>query len=320
LSIRFSVLSLKTKINLQRYLPFLNGKYSTAPGLISKKKTANENSLVFQIDENYFAYLKNKEDCRRENIHKYFIEHELPGETIAAINRYMLWQMSVEYPGNFTYDEQTRLLKNKLTKKEFVINEDLISVNGDEYLSVFDMLCSQLQEDFAICCLSEQKDWLAAIHLCAPNHWAAADKIGKPFDAVHAPVPDMEKTKQNYLKILLSVIEKGPFTRFAWGIATDNRLNHHPDAPDGMNEDYWHGRKTDTQNPKFYLRVERQNLVGFSAMNAFLFSIRTYFYSIEELENEEKRSLLMALESMSAATLNYKGLNDKIGTLRSLLF
>src|SRR5271154_3090596 len=236
--------------------------------------TVGENSFVFQIDEHYPAYLKNKKDCRKENIHKYYLEHELPIETIASVNRYMLWEMLVEYPEVFIYDEQTHLLENKLTGKEFIINEDFISANENEYeyLSVFDMLCSQLQEDFAICCMNENKDWLAAIHLCAPNHWAAAEKIGKPFDAVHAPVPDMEKTKHNYFKMLLSIIEKGPFTRFAWGIATDNRLNHHPDAPDGVDADYWHGRKTGTQNPEFYLRVERQNLIGFNKLNAFLFS------------------------------------------------
>jgi hypothetical protein len=319
LPIGFSVLSLKTKNNLQKYLPFLNGKYSTTPGLISMTKIAGESSVVFHIDEHYSTYLKNKENCRKENIHKYYLEHELPVETIVAVNRYILWQMSIEYPETFIYDEQTRSLKNQLTKKEFVINEDFISITGNEYISVFDMLCAQLQEDFAICCMNEHKDWLAAIHLCAPNYWAAADKIGKPFDAVHAPVPDMEKTKQNYLKMLLSVIEKGPFTRFAWGIATDNRLNHHPNAPNGVDEDYWHGRKTNIVNPKFYLRVERQNLIGFNKLNAFLFSIRTYFYDINELENEEKKFLLLALETMSAATLTYKGLNDKMGILRSIL-
>jgi hypothetical protein len=57
---------------------------------------------------------------------------------------------------------------------------------GNEYLSVFDMLCAQLQEDFAICCTNEHEDWLAAIHLCAPNHWAAGDKIGKPFEILPA--------------------------------------------------------------------------------------------------------------------------------------
>ena len=275
--------------------------------------------LFFRLMNIMPAYLKNKEDCRKENIHKYYLEHELKDETIAAVNRYMLSQMLIEYPDVFIYNEQTHSLKNAFTKKEFIINEDFISASEKEYLSVFDLLCSQLQEDFAVFCLNEQKDWLAAIHLCSPNHWAAAEKIGKPFDAVHAPVPDMEKTKNNYFKMLLSVIEKGPFTRFAWGIATDTRLNHHPDAPIGVDADYWHGRKTDMQNPKFYLRVERQNLIGFNKLNAFLFSIRTYFYDIDELEKEERKFLLMALETMSRETLAYKGLTDKMEILRSIL-
>jgi hypothetical protein len=105
LSIGFSVLSLNTKNNLQKYLPFLNGKYSTAPGLIAMTKTSGESSLVFQIDEHYRAYLKNKENLRKENSHKYFLEHELSAETIVAVNPYMLWQMSIEYPEVFNYDE-----------------------------------------------------------------------------------------------------------------------------------------------------------------------------------------------------------------------
>jgi hypothetical protein len=123
LSIGFSVLSLKTKNNLQKHLPFLNGKYSTAPGLISMTKTADQSNLVFQIDEHYSDYLKNKESCRKENIHKYFLEHELPTEAVVAVNRYLLWQICVEYPEVFIYDEKKRLLKNQLTKKGFIINE-----------------------------------------------------------------------------------------------------------------------------------------------------------------------------------------------------
>jgi hypothetical protein len=305
---------------LLKYLPFLHGKYSTSPGLIPMpKQLGDQNRAVFQIDESYFNYLGNKERCRKENIHKYYLEHALPDKVIAVVNRYMLQQMLNEHPKIFAFDDTMHLLKNSLTGKECKINTDFISTPENPYLSVFDLLCSQLQEDFAICCLAEQNDWLAAIHLCAPNHWAAADKIGKRFDAVHAPVPDMEKTKQHYVKTLSTVIQKGPFTRFAWGVATDNRLNHHPEPPYGVEPDHWHGRKIVDQVPNFFLRVERQNLIGFTELNAFLFSIRTYFYDFRELEDAERKSLLMALESMSSATLTYKGLSDKMVILRSIL-
>jgi hypothetical protein len=107
---------------------------------------------------------------------------------------------------------------------------------GNNYVSLFDALCCQVQEDIAVCQLNRNEDWLAAIHLCAPNHWAPQDKIGKPFNKVHAPVADMEKINASYRKMFDSLVHKGPFTRFAWGIATDTRLNHHPVAPPGADE------------------------------------------------------------------------------------
>ena len=39
----------------------------------------------------------------------------------------------------------------------------------------------------------EKRDYLTAIHLCSPSHWAAEDKIGKDFTAIHQPVPGIER-------------------------------------------------------------------------------------------------------------------------------
>ena len=162
-------------------------------------------------------------------------------------------------------------------------------------------------------------DWLAAIHLCAPNHWAAEDKVGKPFNVVHAPVPGMEKTMPHYFKMLQSVIQKGPFTRYAWGIATDNRLNHHPEAPPGINKQQWQGRAID-EHSQLYIRTERQNLVGFPQVNAFMFTIRTYFYEVTQLNNNEKKALWSAVRGMSEEALAYKGLTGVTDFLSKHLF
>ena len=119
--------------------------------------------------------------------------------------------------------------------------------------------------------------------------------------------------------MLESIIHKGPFTRFAWGIATDTRWNHHPTAPQGIDADEWYGRKAEGAQSKFYVRSERQNLVGFPGVNAFLFTIRTYFYDIDTLEQHEKFALSEALNSMSEATLAYKGLTDKVELVKARL-
>jgi len=302
-----------------KYLPFLDGKYSTAPGLNAMAKAGPADRAVFQLDEEYPAFMENKRCCREEDIHKYFVEAGLRPDTVAAINRFFMQRLFVDLPGVFARAGEYALY-NTLTDERLEWAEDWTTLtSGGGYISLFDALCSQVQEDLAICQLEGEKDWLAAIHLTAPNHWDPAGKVGKPFSFVHGVVPGMEKLNQNYFKMLETAVQKGPFFRFAWGISTDTRLNHHPTAPPGVDAGYWQGRRVADDMGKLYVRTERQTLTGLPACNAFLFTIRTYFYDIGGLSAEEKRALLMAVESMSPQSLEYKGLTGTVDVLRRRL-
>lgn len=301
------------------YLPFLAGKYSTAPGLTPISKVKDHlDSLIFQIDDTYPAYIQNKMECRKENMGKYYCEKRFWNTTLTRINQYLVDTLLREHPDKF---------KLRRTEGGFallnLISGDLVEwdyawkdVRHHKYGSLFDALCCQVQEDIAICQLDHGNDWLAALHLCAPNHWSAEEKIGHPFSIVHAPVPEMDKTKAQSYKLLQSVLHKGPFTRFAWGISTDSRLNHHSNPGPGLTEDEWHGRKPLTNGAGIYIRSERQNLVGFPEVQAFLFTIRTYFYTVDDLNAEEKNALLQAVETMSTDTINYKGLGSILPALK----
>src|SRR5690606_24022878 len=133
---------------------------------------------------------------------------------------------------------------------------------------------------------------------------------------VHEPVPGMEKVIQHYPKLLANIVNtKGPYTRFAWGIATDTRLNHHPEPPSGVNISDWQGRNIEKDHPLF-VRTERQNLIGFPEVNAFLFTIRTYFYDTALLAPAEKQALVTALDSMTEKTLEYKGLTGQVEKIK----
>jgi hypothetical protein len=302
-----------------RYLPFLSGIYSTAPGLVSTTRGEGCDALIFQIDELYSLYLSNKKDCRKENIHKYYCEAQLQPETMRCVNQYLVKQFIQEHPQQFKVNYTDRHFTNNTTREEFWWNEDWLGIRGNTYESLFDALCCQVQEDIAVVQLSNDYDWVTAIHLCAPNHWAPEEKIGRPFSAVHIPVPGMEKTLQHYRKMLESVVHAStPFTRFAWGVATDTRLNHHPIAPLGKDNINWQGR-THHETNGWFIRTERQNLVGLAEVNAFLFTIRTYFYRMDELTQQEKELLLKALHSMSPEALQYKGLTDSINLLEEFL-
>ena len=97
--------------------------------------------------------------------------------------------------------------------------------------------------------------------------------------------------------------------RFAWGLATDQRLNHHPQPPQNEAGD-WEGRRFNAARPELYLRIERQTLSGLADLDAVVFTIRTYFENIGTLRDNPVRcaELTAALRSMGDASLMYKGL------------
>lgn len=307
-------------LKIMRYLPFLSGKYTTGPGLVLMDKAVHpEDNRVFQIDDTYQHYLQNKLECRKEDIHKYYCEKILWKNTSISVTWYLIQRMIKDYPEYFVLEKSNGnwQLTNKKNGVAFSWSTENELVPGTGYTSLFDAVCSQVQEDVAICQINREEDWLAAIHLCAPNYWAPLDKIGKPFNEVHAPVADMEKTTRHYKKMYETLVHKGPYTRFAWGIATDTRLNHHPIPPPDINKSDWQGRKTGED--KYYIRTERQNIIGFPAENAFLFTIRTFFYDMDSLEPFEKEALAYALSDMSPASLAYKGLTDNVELIKKKL-
>lgn len=289
---------------MNRFLPFLTGSYSTAPGLAPLSRGSDGFTKVFDIDEDYPKYIENKQRCRQEDLTKYHATAAWRDDTRNAVNQYLAAQLIKEYPTIFSSDGRT--LTNAKLDLSFAMNEDEIGRQGFE--SVFDALCSQVPEDVAVVQLDGVNDSLAAIHLCSPNHWDPRSKIGRPFNEIHVPVPEITRTVKNYPVMFRMVIDKGPFTRFAWGVATDDRLNHHPEPPRGTDPDVWRGRRADHDHTKFFVRVERQNLIGLARVDAFIFTIRTYFYSVESLATAERHALKEAVSTMTQASLEYKGM------------
>jgi hypothetical protein len=301
-----------------KYLPFLDGKYSVAPGLNAMAKTDVSERMLFQLEPSYTEFIDNKWRCRKENIHKYFVTERLDPATEAVVNRLMVRRLVGEHPQEFGLPGEFGLT-NQLTRERLDWAPDWLTVMNDEYISLFDALCSQVPEDVAICQLQGDQDWLAAIHLCAPNHWDPAEKVGRPFSHVHGVVPGMEKLNEGYFRMLITAVEKGPFIRWAWGLSTDTRLNHHPVAPSVVDADEWRGRRIAADAGPVYVRTERQTITGVPECRAFVFTIRTYFYDIDELDVFEKTALMAAVDSMSPASLEYKGLTGAVEVLRQRL-
>lgn len=296
---------------------------------------------VFQIDREFSSYRKNKLQCRAERLGKYYATADYSPDVERAVTRFLVSRLTCEYPQLFSLDKQAdgvSALRCVLTSEELIFDREmrLVEVRGAEdvddgdgkdeeeasvavappYASAFDALCSQVQEDVAVVQRApDGTDHLSAIHLCSPSHWAAEDKIGKDFRFLHQPVPGIERVNQTSAALVDAMIKRGPYVRFAWGIAADERLNQHPSMPSaGLALEERRGQifQSEQTDSPFVLRVERQVLCGLPEASAAIFTIRVYFVSGAEIRRDpRKRDLLRAaLLSMTPESRAYKGLRN----------
>ena len=166
-----------------------------------------------------------------------------------------------------------------------------------------------VQED--LCLLRRgAHDWrLAAAVVCFPSGWSLAEKIGRPLDAIHEPVPGYEgRMSQLVSRILDKLRVEEPVIRFNWSIHADGKL-HHP-AAGTISVDRFTGPE-DVR--RAHIRIERQTLRRLPVSGDVLFTIRTHTDAIADLAADPRgkalatglRNQLLALSEAQAA---YKGL------------
>jgi hypothetical protein len=310
-----------------RYFPLDSGRYEVAVGL---RKLGTDfgngeaDKLVFQIDRLYGQYRTEKLQGRRERLSKYFCRAGQSETAHQALLRFLVTRLPAEHPRYFFLEEteaagyalhcalsgETLILDGELRLLDTRVDRQQQTKPYPPYNSALDAVAAQLQEDIALVEVNgSDHDRLTALHLCFPNHWSAEDKIGGSFGAVHAAVPGFERIARQSNKLLNGLVRDGPFVRFAWGLATDTRLNHHPQRPSNSpTATDWHGRNFDSERPELFLRIERQVTHGLPEANAFLFTIRTYLEHVSSLSQNEIKLLRQAIETMNPETLRYKGL------------
>ncbi|MBD2342554.1 heme-dependent oxidative N-demethylase family protein [Anabaena subtropica] len=308
------------------YFPLMNGRYEVKPGMEAfgcDLGNGQADKQVFQIDECFADYRQAKLLARGERLSKYYQTCNYTQAVGGAIARLIIERLIQEHPQHFDLHQtaNTWQFHSYLTQETLYLNADLelqqVSTLGSPvfpaYASTLDALAAQLQEDLTVICRSaDGSNWLSAVHLCYPNHWSAEEKIGRDFAAIHAPVAGMEKINRRAEAIVNTMIARKPTVRFAWGLSTDTRLNHHPEPPPNVSASQWQGRKFDLQSPRLYLRIERQVIWGLPEYDTALFTIRTYFRdcSVVKQDSVLRSKLYAAVESMSAESLIYKGLAE----------
>lgn len=140
--------------------------------------------------------------------------------------------------------------------------------------------------------------------LCFPSSWRLSDKVGKPIEFIHGPVPGLNPGIGQGIHKFLTALKPGTASRrHNWGLARSPELNHHPDRvlP----------RLDATVNAdEVWLRVERQALVGLPKSGGILFGIRVVNHSLTEVKADAVAAgrLCHALETMPEEMARYKGL------------
>jgi hypothetical protein len=311
-----------------RYYPYENGKYEVKAGLYKLgQHVIHERieSRAFMIDRDYARYIAGKVAVHGTALYRHYLQAALAPALRVAVTRFMAARMAEEYPEAIQWDGDSAVLTNRWLgwSAQLDIESGAVAIieRGAGPLShlvaevtpldAFDFLALNVPEDLAIWARNPEtaEEWLPLMHICAPHHWDPREKVGRNFFAVHAPVAEAAAINAAATKMARAVIEQGPFIRFAWGMAANDVLNHHPEA-DHAGDRKQEGDEDEAAWAGMFVRVERQTLWGFPAEQGALFTIRPYWYPLAELKQEPERirQLAAALRSMSPEAMDYKGM------------
>jgi Haem-dependent oxidative N-demethylase, alpha subunit-like len=160
-------------------------------------------------------------------------------------------------------------------------------------------------EDLCLMQPGESGYRLVGASLCFPNRWRLEEKLGRPLDAIHAPVPGFAPALDRPVARFFSALKPDRIlARVNWGIADDPALFQ----PIGREAD---GTiEPENAGRALWLRVERQTLRRLPEGGAVLFTIRTEVTRLDRVisSRDDAIDLAGAIRDMSPAMHRYKHL------------
>ena len=151
--------------------------------------------------------------------------------------------------------------------------------------------------------------------LCFPSSWRLSDKVGKPIEFIHRPVPGLNQSiGQGIHKFLAALKPSTASLRHNWGLSRSPELNHHPDRVLPRLD-------ANVRADEIWLRVEHQALVGLPKSGGILFGIRVVNHPLQDVKVDAIAAarLCRALETMSEEMARYKGLGSARARIIELL-
>src|SRR5215469_4762552 len=137
-------------------------------------------------------------------------------------------------------------------------------------LHPLDLAGRLVAEDLCLLQASDEGYRLIAASLCFPNRWQLAEKIGRPLDSIHEPVPGFAPALQRPVAHFFAALKPDRIlARVNWGIADD------PARFQPVGRDVNTAITAANAGSVLYFRVERQTLRRLPRSGAVLFTIRT---------------------------------------------
>lgn len=147
---------------------------------------------------------------------------------------------------------------------------------------------------------------LVAGVVCFPSSWSLVEKLGRPLQAIHAPVPGLEEALGPAIERFLDSLPPGAvFLRSNFGLSASAALDQHPlaDVPRLV---------AATALADVHVRIEDQAFVRLPRTGGVLFGIRIRTFPLLALRGDREAlvGLRRALASMPEPMAAYKGLRD----------
>ncbi len=166
-----------------------------------------------------------------------------------------------------------------------------------------------VQEDLLLMRRDDEGWRLVAGSLCFPSTWVLAEKIGRPMDAIHAPVSGYAgKMAGMVARIFDNLKAEQPVERFNWSIYGDARLRYAQSKQDPL-ERFPPGQSVSHA----HIRVERQTLRRLPRSGDILFTVRVHVDPVAAFARDPRgpelaRALRDQLAALTPDELAYKGI------------
>jgi len=275
------------------YRPFLDGSWRLAMGL----KALDLNDWI-EIDDSFAAQLAERRALLEERRDEVCLA--LPESLIgqAEVLALLLDHLPARFPE--IYRRSPEAVENLVTGERFDLGL------GAWREAPLELAGRLIQEDLCLLRRSERGYRLVAGVVCFPSHWRLADKLGRPLDLIHGPVPGFaEQLATTVDRFFVNLKVERPVWRANWSLVDTPGLFR---PPEHRRRPRW--LAAERAGEQVWLRVERQTLRRLPRTRDVLFTIRTYVEPLVRVVDTPAtaRALVARLAELPDAMAAYKGI------------